>query len=224
VSKQAATFHSLLKPVLGYFVRSFDEPTGLEVISFWNRIAHHEDGGIGQCGSVSGWLTAFCFWDTQGRSLYYRPSAGCDLDRTLYHAAKDDGILARYMGVLVKNLDVPGAKYCMVAGFIGIQCTSSGEPMDMSLPWDAVAGTTRREITGLDSIQPVSGWWVYRFNDKAVEELKKTEKVSKVKKTEKVSKVKKTDTVSKVKTDMVSKVKNTTAVEMDVKDPPNAKK
>jgi hypothetical protein len=47
ISEQAATFHSLLKPVLGYFVRSFNEPKGAEVISFWNRIVHFRNMGSG---------------------------------------------------------------------------------------------------------------------------------------------------------------------------------
>jgi len=37
------------------------------------------------------------------------------------------------------------------------------------------------EVAGLDSMQPVSGWWIYELNDKAAGEIEKTEKKTKVK-------------------------------------------
>ena len=187
MSEQAATFHSLLKPVLGYFVRSFDEPEAPEIMSFWNRIVHYQSQGSGPT-YVSGWLTAFCFWSAQGRSLYHKGnvqySAKCNLDGTLYHTVDAKDIPAGYMGVPVKDLQRPHKKYRMVAGSVGIRCTSSGRPMEsipQRMPVRRTGGSNTVEVAGLDSMQPVSGWWIYELNDKAAGEIEKTEKKTKVK-------------------------------------------
>jgi hypothetical protein len=61
-------WHALLKPVLTRFVRTFDEPHSAETKDFWQRIAHFENGGSGPTW-LSGWITAFCFWDEKGKRL-----------------------------------------------------------------------------------------------------------------------------------------------------------
>jgi hypothetical protein len=176
ISEQAATFHSLLKPVLGYFVRSFDEPDSPEVVSFWNHIAHFEDGGSGPA-YLSGWLTAFCFWDSDGKMLYQPPDViapgnywanrvGCDLDGTLYHVVDDSGIPAGYMGVPVKVIDDIEYKCRMVAGSVGIRCASSGKPIERTPRYfrssqQTESSMTTQEVVGLDSVQPLSGWWMF---------------------------------------------------------------
>src|ERR1700712_3375246 len=88
-SEQIALFHSVLKPVLEDFVKAFDKPESNKLISFWNRIVHREDGGSGP-QYLSGWITAFCFWDIGGNMLYNQPPeqpflGGCNLDGTFFH-------------------------------------------------------------------------------------------------------------------------------------------
>ena len=46
LGEEAGQFHSLLKPVLTRFVRTFDEPESPEVVDFWTKIAHQR-GGVG---------------------------------------------------------------------------------------------------------------------------------------------------------------------------------
>jgi hypothetical protein len=182
MSEQAATFHSLLKPVLGYFVRSFDEPGAAEVVSFWNRIVHWKDRGSGPA-VLSGWLTAFCFWDREGKMMYRTPPMGehgCNLDGTLYHHVSENNIPAGYMGVPMKHTDMPEKEFRLVAGSVGIRCTSSGELMDMSSPWqstpDLQTGNAIKEIAGLDSLQPFSGWWIYELSPEAINQAEKRKK------------------------------------------------
>jgi Domain of unknown function (DUF4419) len=220
MSEQAATFHSLLKPVLGYFVRSFDEPRGEEVISFWNRIVHFQSMGSGPT-YLSGWITAFCFWDFEGNTLYHAPqaqvsgdmwsrysTAGCDLDGTLYHRVDGDHIPAGYMGAPVKDESRPGKELRIVAGSVGIRCTSSGEPMEMNPHrWRMSSQRTRMSVTkegvvGLDSLQPISGWWVFEMLAETEKEVEKGKKSSKVKKP---SKVKKSTVEKKVKVEKLGK-------------------
>jgi hypothetical protein len=203
ISEQAATFHSLLKPVLGYFVRSFDEPDGTEVKSFWNRIVHLHPGGSGPT-YLSGWITAFCFWDFEGKLLYEPPrqapgswttasTIGCNLDGTLYHCVDDLKIPAGYMGVPVTVLDgsAVGTKCRMVAGSVGIQCNSSGKPMEIiprmsnmsnrhigrGRTIGGLTGKATEEVVGLDSVQPLSGWWMFEmFDDKEKQENEQVKK------------------------------------------------
>lgn len=58
--EEPSLFASLLKPVLGSFVASFDHPDSSQTL---------EGSGYDY---LSGWITAFCFWDTDGKCLYNR--------------------------------------------------------------------------------------------------------------------------------------------------------
>jgi hypothetical protein len=171
-------FYGLLKPVLTYFVSSFDSPTATSTIDFWKKIAH-KSGGSGP-RYLSGWITAFCFWDGDGKSLYAPrgdgPSGpvnidgynlrnpGCDLHGTVYHRIAVKDIPAGYASVPVTVND-NGHEYdaVMCAGSVGVQATSSGDALDddcnRSGRGQALDPPTGEP--GPDTLQPVSGWWMY---------------------------------------------------------------
>jgi hypothetical protein len=139
-------WYRLLKPVLTRFVRTFDSPESSEIKDFWQNIAHHHNGGSGPT-YLSGWITAFCFWDWKGGCLF-RPHCGAHLtvlDGVQYHRVDTDDVPPGSVSVPVK-LNDNGNKYdtIMVAGSVGIKATSS-----------------RGMLTGLDTVQPESGWWMY---------------------------------------------------------------
>jgi hypothetical protein len=71
-------FARLLMPVLEFFLKSFDEPDSLAVSRFWTRMVHHEDLGS-KDAYISGWITAFCFWEVQGNTLQNRVGVPEDL-------------------------------------------------------------------------------------------------------------------------------------------------
>jgi hypothetical protein len=56
-----------LQPVLTRFVRAFDDPNSAENLDFWQRVMHY-DGGSGPTW-LSGWITAFCFFDNDGKRI-----------------------------------------------------------------------------------------------------------------------------------------------------------
>ena len=143
---EPATFATLLRPVLRHFVASFDPEPSPAVKDFWSKIAH-KTGGSGPY-FLSGWITAFCFWNEDGKSLYHRHDtngpqrpvslqvfegrqAGCELDNVLYHRVDTDHIPSGFASVPVV-VDDNGALYDtkMVAGSFGIQVTSSGNMLD----------------------------------------------------------------------------------------------
>ena len=193
-------FAHLLRPVLEYFVRSFDSPDDPEVCSFWSRIAHQNGGSRRQF--LSGWITAFCFWDADGKCLYNSPTGpvdrrgyyptrpGCDIDGILYHQVDTNDIPNGYVSLPV-TVDDNGVihKTRMVAGSVGIQLSTSGLPVDdsqaysygSSFSWgpnggttDTYGGTGVGYPVDLDTIQPVSGWWMYEIiGDSSLKTTKK---------------------------------------------------
>ncbi|KAI0532159.1 hypothetical protein GGR58DRAFT_491123 [Xylaria digitata] len=180
----------LLTSVLDYFIRSFDEPTSPDVISFWSKIAD-ESGGSGP-HYLSGLITAFCFWSADGKCLYKPPqpvtenrfgygNSGCDLDGVLFHSVDTDDIPDAFVSVPV-TVNGNGTEYKtrMVAGLVGIEASSSREVLDESFthydpntfsiypgePGEPEVVTPQvNEATGLDSIRPFSGWWMYEVLD-----------------------------------------------------------
>ncbi|KAL8835961.1 MAG: hypothetical protein Q9170_003118 [Blastenia crenularia] len=161
--KEPTEFYTVLKPVLSRFAQSFDDPTSKETLDFWNRIAHHSHVGSGST-SLSGWITAFCFWDKDGKSMY-RVSAQSQhhqiteasrwakshypvlrLDDAIYHSIDAGGVPHGYSSVPVK-VDDNGYKFdaTMIAGSVGMRhMNDEGSGPD------------------LDTIQPESGWWMFQ--------------------------------------------------------------
>ena len=171
-------FCKLLCPVISRFVKSFDEAASADIISFWQRIAHYYNMGSGP-SYYSGWITAFCFWDASGNSMYNVPNYGDDpekvarekahypllhLDGVSYHRFESDEVPPRYSSVSVKvddNSDEFDAM--MVAGSVGINCTSSGSKI----------GEGEED---LDTVSAETGWWVFERKNQAVLDAEKAEK------------------------------------------------
>ncbi|CAM6084378.1 unnamed protein product [Calypogeia fissa] len=163
--EQTAQWHALLKPVLGGFVRSFEEPDSERTKDFWQKIAHFSNGGSGPT-YLSGWITAFCFFDTEGKPLYSSDTVGketnwdgeelgtLNMDGVDYHRVETGDIAASYAEVDVKlNDNGVEFKTVMVAGLVGMEITSSG-----------VKGKDHEGKD--DTVQPVAGWWL--FEERAI--------------------------------------------------------
>ncbi|KAL0573501.1 hypothetical protein V5O48_008454 [Marasmius crinis-equi] len=166
-------FAALLKPILRHFVASFDDPQSESVRTFWERIAH-KTGGSGPY-YLSGWITAFCFWDQDGKSLYGNGPegpvslkafegrrAGCDIDGVLYHRVNTKNIPAGFASVPVTVNDNGRVfETKMVAGLMGIEASSTG---------DNLAGT---DGPVLDMIRPAAGWFMYQLEAEEQKEERK---------------------------------------------------
>jgi hypothetical protein len=183
--KEPEQFSRLLAPVLDYFIRTFENVDDPKVVDFWSKVTHRYNGGSGPTW-LSGWITAFCFWDAEGKLMYREPQpdlddsdpdeGGCNLDGTLYHRIDIEDIPNGYVSVPVL-VDDNGKEFKtkMVAGSVGIAVSSSGEKLDTTgthKRW-VYNGSMKREFkdvtpevsdaTGLDSLQPVTGWWMYEL-------------------------------------------------------------
>jgi hypothetical protein len=191
--KEPAEWYTLLKPVVQRFVKSFDEPDSEETKDFWQRIAHYSSGGSGptylsgetraselcfknlKADSGTGWITAFCFWDEDGKPLrpkgwadrmkWMKASAAAEhsdrrvfdleLDGAYYHCIDCDKVPRGVASVPVQLIDdLITYESMMVAGSVGMRISSSGELLH------------GKGETGLDTVQPESGWWIYQNNEK----------------------------------------------------------
>ncbi|KAH7064407.1 hypothetical protein BKA63DRAFT_525332 [Paraphoma chrysanthemicola] len=171
-------FARLLSPILDHFIRTFDDANDAKVVDFWTKIADKRSNGSGPT-YLSGWITAFCFWSSEGKVLYHENDGdGVVLDDTCYHRVDTKDIPNAYVSVPV-TIDDNGVELStrMVAGLVGMRVSSSGEKLDVSkghkgwirLPfqepkWKEVEAVIGDE-TGLDSLQPVAGWWMYEVQD-----------------------------------------------------------
>ncbi|KAL4889852.1 hypothetical protein BDV59DRAFT_185627 [Aspergillus ambiguus] len=162
---EPARFAQLLRPVLNHFVLSFDSPGSPEAEDFWGRCADCS-GGSGP-SMMSGWITAFCFWNEEGTRMtssdplhpvsspeFEARNTDFGLDDVFSRQVDTEYIPTGYASVSVTVND-NGAEHktTMLAGLVGIEATSSGVVLDGTTP------ATMKQ--GLDSIQPLSGWWMY---------------------------------------------------------------
>ncbi|KAF2239586.1 hypothetical protein EV356DRAFT_499772 [Viridothelium virens] len=177
LGEEPTEFYAVLKPILSFFVRSFDEPDSPQVIDFWQKIAE-EDGGSGNT-YLSGWITAFCFWDADGNRMMRNlnqtedismiqvdDTLNFDLDIALKGRIDTDVVPAGF-AVVPATVNDNGEEYKtkLIAGSIGIQVTSSGQKLDEGPIYSHQQGQQRKPtgIPGLDSLQPVTGWWMYKL-------------------------------------------------------------
>lgn len=146
--EETAEWEKLLRVVLSRFVATFDAPGSAEVKEFWQKIAHRHGGGSGP-RYLSGWITAFCFWDDQGKCIG-RNLTGTPLlenEGQVFHTVQDTDIPPATVSVPV-TLDDNGTvfKTSMVAGCVGIRISS---------------GSQNRAERPLDTLQPQIGWWMF---------------------------------------------------------------
>jgi hypothetical protein len=68
---EPAEWITYLSQVLENIIASFDKPEDDETITFWMQACHAAGAdGSGCIETLSGWLTAFCFWDAEGKRIH----------------------------------------------------------------------------------------------------------------------------------------------------------
>jgi len=148
----------MLKPVLQGFIDTFDNPESDSVAAFWNQICDYQ-GGSGM-SFYSGWITAFCFWDTKGKRQI----------KTLGEHIDAKHIPSGFTTVPV-TIDDNGVRVFaeMLAGSVGIVSTSSGKPSAKktyhSSQEEEKAGEDEEGPVGNDTLRPQLGWFMYEKAD-----------------------------------------------------------
>ncbi|KAJ6619232.1 hypothetical protein B0H10DRAFT_1182471 [Mycena sp. CBHHK59/15] len=186
---QTIAWYHLLVPVISRFASAFDNPNGQENLEFWQKVASKEVEGSGS-SYWSGWITAFCVFDADGRwlgprldtdrrqsvapeslpsrrfwSAYTRPlqetRPHLTLDGTAYHIVDTSAVPAGYAEVdVLFNNNGTESQCVIVVGLVGMGFSSS---RDLSV-----------SATGInDTVRPVVGWWMYTKLDEAQQKLRR---------------------------------------------------
>jgi hypothetical protein len=115
-----------------------------------------------------GWITAFCYWSEEGKSLAKtsksqertelglnrEPEPLLELDGAKFHRVSTHDIPSGFASVPVKIDDMGVLCHAiLVAGSVGLRVSSSGQMLEGG------------KEPGLDTVQPVSGWWIYEKKD-----------------------------------------------------------
>jgi hypothetical protein len=164
---QPSEFANMLRPILRHMILSFTHPTSKEVMTFWNTIATSVPLGSGGDSAISGWITAFCFWNEQGEVTSRNPWRDTVLDGENYPLIPVDDIPAGSASVPVE-VKIHGEVFqcTMVAGSVGIQASSVAQ---QEIPAETMSNRStedesspsKSDTYGLQAIQPVSGWWIF---------------------------------------------------------------
>jgi hypothetical protein len=141
-----------LTKVLEHMVASFDSPDEANVKDFWARAVHEAIGSpSGGITTLSGWLTAFCWWDGSGervksytdkelaRSYVAEGRRRLTLDGVEFPIIQRRKVPPAVMALPVTLYNTEHSKAILLAGSMGMQVTEEGE--------------------GQTAAQPVSGWW-----------------------------------------------------------------
>ncbi|KAJ3502541.1 hypothetical protein NLJ89_g8841 [Agrocybe chaxingu] len=133
--EEPTAWAKMLRPILKRFVDAFDG--GKHDTEFWGRICDYQEGsGVAY---ISGWITAFCFWDTKGKSLAGSDDSRLEVDGVRYHAVDIKSVPVGYCEVDVLLIDNGDKFECMmVAGHVG--STIEGQR---------------------DTLRPLSGWFMF---------------------------------------------------------------
>ena len=141
---------ALLRPILTRFVRAFD---GEPDVDFWSRVCHYHSQGSGPT-YLSGWITAFCVWSSEGK--WQGPSLSKP-PRTIWllgGGPVPELVLDKVSYPIIDSDDVP-------AGFCEVDVTLDDN--GVTLPCMMVSGHLAHSVEGKkkDTIRPIPSWFMF---------------------------------------------------------------
>jgi hypothetical protein len=141
---------ALLRPILTRFVRAFD---GEPDIDFWSRVCHDHYQGSGPT-YLSGWITAFCVWSSEGKWQGPPISKPSRTIRLLEGDEVPKLVLDEVAYPVIESDNVP-VGFCEV----DVKLNDNGE----TLPCMMVSGHLARSVEGekKDSIRPLPSWFMF---------------------------------------------------------------
>ncbi len=149
----------LLRTVISYFIKAFENPNSIENKLFWQKIARQTNNMSG-VDYLDGWITAFCFWDEQGGRLHGRPGyQGLRIGAIEFYQVEIDEIPPGFATVPVK-IDDNGQVYMarMIAGSMATRGYVNHRNFSAE----------RRG--NYNTLQPEVGWCVFKSKGKLNEE------------------------------------------------------
>ncbi|KAF5531109.1 DUF4419 domain-containing protein [Fusarium napiforme] len=189
LGKEPTEFAEMLRPILKHMIMSFEKPEDAKVRRFWNTIATHNPADSGT-DYITGWITAFCFWDEEGKPKYRSQIV---LGEVAYPTVGIDKVPLGVASVPVEiNDNGKITPSMMVAGSFGIQATAMTQDKtteETSLTegglrtrLGSLVGSHQGSTEGtasdpeLHAIQPLSGWIMYEDESKEAIEAREKER------------------------------------------------
>ncbi|OQV15367.1 hypothetical protein BV898_10473 [Hypsibius exemplaris] len=186
--KETTLWFNLLVPILNRFVTAFDQPASKENKKFWQMIAHKERGRS-ERRYLSGWITAFCFFSTNGKVLHKnlesssirRISTSFGVLILRYRKKSPRGIRAsrkkggplmlvidgvRYNRVDMQHIPPAYAEVDVMMEEDGMKCRGV---MVAGLVGVQISGSKADGTEGTgghgerhNTLEPVTGWWIFQ--------------------------------------------------------------
>ncbi|KAK4034624.1 hypothetical protein C8A01DRAFT_49042 [Parachaetomium inaequale] len=148
---ETAAWTVRLTKVLEYMVASFDRPDETDVKHFWTRAVHETGANMsGGLETLSGWLTAFCWWKADGRRVQNYS------DEELSRHEHPEGP-AGYRRLTLDGVEFPVMERTKVPDGM--------DPKEAAL----LAGSVGMQVMGEDgetAAQPASGWWLLSTSER----------------------------------------------------------
>lgn len=178
LGREPAQFADVLRPVIKRMIRTFEDPQDESVISFWQRILDVERNGSGSSW-YTGWVTAFCFWDEDGKCLYRFTDyderqefsdSGPFGDRVEVRNEMTfrrheqlhlmlDGV--RYHGIGSNNIPPGWSKVPVTVDDNGVIIKTEMIAGSVGISCAASGDETEEGKIDLDTMQPETGWYIY---------------------------------------------------------------
>ncbi|KAL6799800.1 hypothetical protein J3E68DRAFT_396678 [Trichoderma sp. SZMC 28012] len=131
----------LLRPIMGYMKRTFDEPDSKEIKDFWLDAAwetgHSEMSG--EPSKISGWITAFAYFKKSGEVTTNHFGKRLKLGEVSYP--------------IIHPNDIPSS-------LVLVPITLPGPEAGVQRYFTAVSGTIGMAISDRSKSQPFSAWWI----------------------------------------------------------------
>jgi hypothetical protein len=180
---ETKAWYSMLQPVIRRFVRSFEPGVADSKanLDFWQRVAHYSGGGSGPT-YLSGWITAFCVFEDEGKwngddlGSYDAEPAEAPIE---YNEPEGDFQKPKNVLVLdgvsypsIDSNDIP-----MAVSEVPVKLNDNGEELETTMLAGLVgtavgdSGVTDGRSTGKqDQLNPVVGWWMFTLKKDVVQE------------------------------------------------------
>jgi hypothetical protein len=154
-----------LTPILRAMVRTFDDPHSKKTKNFWLCACYKAgQNGSGGIATLSGWITAFCFWDEKG----HRNGAYSRAELEQAAGWSELPVSER------KPLELDGVEYPMFdpeslpKAFVTVPMTLEDHATQTKYTTTVVAGHIGMTLTNGNTVQPRSGWWMLEDSSEAM--------------------------------------------------------
>jgi len=158
---QMTEWTRLLIPVVEYMIASFTQPTSPDIKNFWLRACHAAGiGGSGGVRTLSGWITAFCFFTKTGkRTSEYTDEYLSRFSGRVSIAERKRLVLGDIVYPVIDHFSIP-------KGIVTVPVTIQDPATGLEHETTMVAGSVGMMPSAVESggdlnrVQPRSGWWM----------------------------------------------------------------